>query len=118
MAHPLVDQLRSDLTAAMKARDSHRVAALRSALSAIANAEAVAAPATAASLSPSPIAGAVSGLGAGEVARQELSDEEVIAVVRSEFDKRSAGAAEFEDLGRDDHAAQLRAEAAVLADYL
>jgi uncharacterized protein YqeY len=118
MAHPLVDQLRSDLTAAMKARDSHRVAALRSALSAIANAEAVAAPSTAASLSQSPIAGAVSGLGAGEATRQELSDDAVLALVRSEFDTRTAGAAEFDALGRDDHAAQLRAEAAVLADYL
>jgi hypothetical protein len=60
----------------MKARDTVAVKALRSALSAIDNAEA-ADPADADDVQLGVIAGGVAGLGAGEVARRQLSADEV-----------------------------------------
>src|SRR2546421_1109786 len=70
---PLRPRLREALRAAMKARDLTAVAALRMTLGAIDNAEAVDV-----SDAPSPkggvIAGAVTGLGAGEATRRSLSE--------------------------------------------
>ncbi len=81
---PLQDRLRAALTAAMKARDETATAALRSALSAIGNAEAV--DGAVGQPGDSPIAGAVSGLGAGDVPRQLLTEHDVAAVVLAEVD--------------------------------
>jgi len=90
----LKDRLRSDLTAAMKARDGVRASTLRMALTAVTNAEV-----------------------AGKQARV-LSDDEVTAVLVSEAKKRREAAAAFDEGGRDQSASKERAEAAVLADYL
>lgn len=109
--------LREALLAARKERDATRVFALRSALSAIDNAETpdaveVDAPESAA------IAGGVEGLGAAEVARQELSDAQIRELLRAEVDERLAAAQQFISGGHPDRAAALRAEAAVLTDLL
>ena len=87
-------RLRDALLAARKDRDAARISALRSALSAIDNAETpddadVDAPAS------ETIAGGVVGLGAAEVARRELSDEQIRALLRAEVDERLTAADEF-----------------------
>ena len=109
--------LRTALTAAMKARDKPATNALRSALGAIDNAEAAdetAAPA----IEAGRIAGGVAGLGAGEVARRELTSDELVAIVRHEIADRHAAASELEGLGAHDRAALLRGEAAVLQPFV
>jgi hypothetical protein len=107
--------LRDALLAARKDRDATRVSALRSALSAIDNAEAV--DATHDVLASGTIAGAVTGLGAAEVARRELSDAEIRQLVRVEVDERMT-AADAIATTHNERAATLRAEAAVLTDLL
>lgn len=90
----LKGRLRADLTTAIKARDTTTVATLRMALSAVATEEV-----------------------AGKTAR-ELSDDEVLAVLSREAKKRREAAEAFTGAGRDELAAQERAEAEVLARYL
>ncbi|HEX2286345.1 MAG TPA: glutamyl-tRNA amidotransferase, partial [Mycobacterium sp.] len=69
-------RLRDELLAARKDRDTTRIAALRSALSAIDNAETPDGVQLDAPLSGK-IASGVAGLGAAEVARRELSDAQI-----------------------------------------
>lgn len=92
--------------------------ALRSALAAVENAESVPVDRPV-DTSTGEIAGAVEfGSGEGEVARRELSEDDVRAIVEGERGNRTAAAQEYQDLGRPDDAARLRAEADVLARYL
>ncbi len=111
--------LRRDLTAALRARDPVAVAALRSALAAIENAEAPASgtvpPSTAGSAH---IAGSVAGLGATEVPRRRLSDADLQMIIATEVAERRAAAAEYERLDRPDRAHRLRSEVEVLRRYL
>lgn len=108
--------LRHHLTAALRARDSATIAALRSALSAIANAEAVPAPA-----GPRPatqnarVAGTVAGVGSAESDRRLLSPDDIRAVIAREIADRRSAAGEYEQRGHPDAAARLRAEAAALS---
>ncbi len=90
----LKGRMRSDLTAAMKARDELRSGTLRMVLTAVTNAEV-----------------------AGKQARV-LSDDEVVGVLTSEAKKRREAAEAFEAAGRTGSAERERAEAAVIADYL
>ena len=90
----LKDRLRTDLTAAMKARDELRSSTLRMVLTAVTNAEV-----------------------AGKEAR-ELSDDDIVGVLSSESKKRREAAMAFDEGGRVDMAAKERAEADVIADYL
>jgi uncharacterized protein len=90
----LKDRLRTDLTAAMKARDELRSSTLRMVLTAITNAEV-----------------------AGKEARV-LSDDDVVGVLSTEAKKRREAAIAFDEGGRVDMAAKERAEAEVIADYL
>lgn len=83
--------LRATLTERMRARDADAVSAVRTALAAIDNAEAVPAPAEQRLTSGS--SHVAVGAGATEVARQELSEEQMRAVVAAEAD-------EFADLSR------------------
>ena len=106
------DRLRGVLREAMKERDRHAVAALRSAIAAIDNAEAVEPGVLEAASGP--IAGARTGLGSAEARRRELSPAEVVALVRSEVDDRLAAADEYGRAGRTEPAERLRAEAACL----
>lgn len=113
----LQDRLRGDLTAALRARDRVTAGVLRTALSAIANAEAV----DDTSVSPRSegvIAGAAPGLGAADVARRELTAADVHSIVAGERDERLASAADLDARGASDAAAALRAEAALLEKYL
>jgi hypothetical protein len=112
-------RLRRALPAAMKARDMTAVAALRSALGAIDNAEAVdAARAASVTVGDSEIANAAIGLGAGDVDRRALTETQIADIVRAEISDRRAAAAEYERAGQYDHAGRLRGEADVLAAYL
>ena len=115
-ASPLHTRLRRALPPALKARDHAAVAALRSALAAIDNAQAVEAP-------PAPrsrgvVAGAVIGLGAGDVPRRRLSESDIAAIVRAEVADRLVAATDYERAGQGEAAARLTAEADVLAVHL
>ena len=90
----LKERLRSDLTAAMKARDEVRIATLRMALTAVSNAET-----------------------AGQ-AHQDLSDDDVLGVLSRETKKRRESAEAFDGAGRTELAERERAEEKVLAEYL
>lgn len=90
----LKDNLKQDLTTAMKAGNDMVKSTLRMALSAIMNAEV-----------------------AGEVA-VELTDEQVLKVLQAESKKRLESAEIYSSNGRDEAAAQERAEAEILAVYL
>jgi uncharacterized protein len=109
-------RLREALLPARKDRDAMRVSALRSALSAIDNAET---PDGARLDAPSSgkIAGGVVGLGAAEVARRELSDAQIRELVQCEIDELLAAASQI-DTSHTERATALRAEAAVLSDLL
>lgn len=90
----LKEQLRADLTAAMKARDELVKSTLRMTLTAIGNAEV-----------------------AGTHARS-LDDDEVTKVIVKEAKKRAESAEVFAAAGREELAAQERAEGEILARYL
>jgi uncharacterized protein len=124
----LQSRLRAALGAALKARDLTAAAALRSALGAIGNAEAVpvpAAPPAARPSAPTPadlraaagsphIAGAAAGLGAAEAERRRLTPGQVAAIVQAEIDERLAAATQYESAGHAGRAARLRSEAQAL----
>lgn len=110
-------KLRDALMAARKDRDATRVAALRSALSAIDNAE-TPDGARVAAQSSATIANAVAGLGAAEVARRELSDAQIRELVRAEIDERLTAADDYTAGGHTERATALQAEAEVLSGLL
>src|SRR6476646_8382488 len=109
----LRERLRDELRVAMKQRDKAAVAALRAATSVIDNAEA-ADLSDAPGVEPGLIAGGVAGLGAGEVARRQLSDRELVEMLRDEVVQWESTARECERVRRSDDAARLRAEIAAL----
>jgi uncharacterized protein YqeY len=90
----LKDQLRADLTAAIKGRDELRTATLRMALTAITNEE---------------VAGA---------AARTLSEAETVTVLTREMKKRREAAEAFAGAGRAQQAERERAEGEVLSHYL
>lgn len=110
----LTIRLRAALTEAMSSRDKAATAAIRSALGAIGNAEAIAAPARAAGTSSPYVAGAVSGLGQAEASRRRLSELEISRIVAAEIAEREAVAAQFDTLGHAGEAERLRCEALAL----
>ena len=89
----LKDQLRTDLTAAMKARDETRTRTLRMALTAITNEE-------------------VSGVA------HDLTDEEITKILTREAKRRREAATAFAGAGRDDQAKAEQAEEEILGSYL
>jgi uncharacterized protein YqeY len=107
-------RLRLALRDALKARDTVAVSVLRSVLSAIGNAEAVDAVATAGTSGPH-IAGAAVGVGAGEADRRVLSPADVAGIVRAEVRERLSAAAAYERAGEHGRAERLRREVGVLA---
>jgi uncharacterized protein len=90
----LKERLRTDLTAAMKARDEIRTRTLRMALTSISNAEV-----------------------SGKAAR-DLDEDEVLKILTREAKRRREAAEAFAEAGRDDQAAAEREEERVLAGYL
>lgn len=113
-------RLRADLTTAMKARDKEAVAALRSVLASFDNAEAVPvpAPATGPPASSEYVAGTSVGLGSAEVARRELTLDDLRTVLRSQIDEGLAEADTYAAHGRPDDAGRLRRQVDVLRTYL
>ena len=108
------DALRANLLTARKDRDAVRVSALRSALSAIDNAETPDGPV--------PSAGALSessvGPGSADVPRRVLTDAQIRALLTAEVDERRTAANQLAANGADERAETVRAEAAVLSDLL
>jgi uncharacterized protein len=112
------ERLRSALPGAIKSRDAIAVAALRSALAAIENGEAVDASRTPAPVEHPDIAGGVVGLGAGEVARRQLTPTQMEQIVRGEVADRQAAERDYRQAGQREVAERLRGEAEVLLSYL
>lgn len=90
----LKDTLQTDLTAAMRARDSTSTQTLRMALAAVRTSE-------------------VSG-----TAKRELTDDEVLACITKEAKKRREAATAYDDAARPELADAERAELVVLERYL
>jgi hypothetical protein len=102
-------RLRRALGDALKARDASTVSAVRSAMSAIGNAEAVEpGPGRPAGTGSTHFAGTVAGLGAAEAERRRLTEADVAAIVRQEAAEREAAAGEYERAGHTAEAARLR----------
>jgi uncharacterized protein YqeY len=114
------ERLRQDLKAALKNRDAVAVSALRSAIAAIDNAEAVDAGAlqTGARDSSEHVAGAAAGVGAADVPRRTVGPAEVRSLVQGEVDGRLQAARDYEERAHPDRAERLRREAEVLSAYL
>ncbi|MUL80734.1 MULTISPECIES: glutamyl-tRNA amidotransferase [unclassified Mycolicibacterium] len=111
------DQLRHSLLSARKSRDTTRVTAIRSALSAIDNAETPQADRTDTRIGGS-IAGAVSGVGSTEIARRVLSDAEIRDLIQAEVDEQLTAADEYIAGGHHERASDLQSQAAVLTQML
>lgn len=94
MTSGLAEQMQSDLTAAMKARDAVAVRTLRMAIAAVKEAS-------------------VSGRAA-----RSLDDDEIQAVLRTQVKRRDEAAEAFREGGRDESAAAELAERDILARYL
>jgi hypothetical protein len=90
------------------------MAAIRSALAAIGNAEAIAVPARPAGTSSRYVAGAVTGLGQAEASRRRLSELEISRIVAAEIGDRETAAVQFDALGHAGKAERLRREALAL----
>jgi uncharacterized protein len=90
----LKDQLKSDLTNAMKLRNEVETSTLRMTLAAIMNAEVAGAEAV------------------------ELTNEQVLTVISAEAKKRAESADIYKEAGRHDAEAAERAELAILERYL
>jgi len=90
----LLDQIRADLTAAMKSKDKLTVATLRSVVAAVQEAE---------------VAG---------TAATTLADEQVEKVIAAQAKRRVEAAEAFEQGGRAAKAADERAELTILEQYL
>jgi len=90
----LAEQIQTDLTASMKARDQLTTAVLRSVLAAMKEAL------------------------VAEGATDELTDDDVVAIIKREAKKRDEAATAFADAGREEQAAKERSEGEILARYL
>jgi uncharacterized protein YqeY len=82
-------------------------------LAATDNAEA-ADPSAAPPAEAGPIAGAVAGLGAGEVPRRQLGTDDVALIVEREIGERCEAATTFASLGRGDDARRLGRQVEIL----
>lgn len=115
-AAPLRRRLRDALAGAIKERDKLAVAALRSALAAIDNAEAVQRPESAdRQLAVEQLR---IGVGSAEMPRRELTEQQITAIVRGELAEREAAAREYQRAGRLEHAERLRGEIRALTRHL
>ena len=94
MASQLFEQLRTDLNTAMKDRDQLKTSTIRMVLSAV----------------------QVASVAGDEAA--ELTDAEIMAVLRSEAKRRNEAAELYENAGRAEQAASERNELAVIEAYL
>jgi uncharacterized protein len=113
-------RLQAALRTAMKERDMVAVSGLRSALAAIANAEAVPPPAPPSGQPPAGdrhVAGSV-GPGGGEASRRAVAEDEATAIAAAEVTERRAAARDYEAAGHRDRARRLLCEAQAIAAAL
>lgn len=104
---------------ALRGRDQAAISALRSALAAIANAEAVdPGERPAAAADSAHFAGAAAGPGATEAVRKELTETAVQDIVRAEIADRQTAIGQYRHGGHADRADRLRAEITVLEAVL
>jgi uncharacterized protein YqeY len=108
--------MRRALPEAMRARDKSAVSALRTALAAVDNAEAV--PVEGATMHGPALEQSPVGAGAAEAVRRELSEGGVADIVRAEATERLEAAGQLTALGHAGRAEQLRVEAVVLFRFL
>jgi uncharacterized protein YqeY len=111
-------RLKAALLVAMKAKDTVATAALRSAIAAIGNAEAVPPPAAAPLTGDARVAGSVAGLGAAEARRRALTEADLVAIIAAEASERRAAALAYEAAGDAGRGTRLRREADVIASVL
>lgn len=109
--------MRTDLSTAMKARDTATVNALRSALAGIDNAEAVASTEPSATPVSEYVAAAAVGVGSTESARRVLSVDDVRSVLHTLITELGAEAGRYDGYGQSDAAQRLRSEADALRTY-
>jgi hypothetical protein len=117
-AEALRAALRQSLTVALKARDSDALAALRTAIAAIDNAEAVAAPDVKPPVTSAHIAGASSGAGSAEAVRRRLGASQVRDILRDQVTESAREADRYDAIGQQEAAQRLRRQADILATYL
>jgi hypothetical protein len=117
-AQALRRALRQGLITAMKARDTGAVAALRTAIAAIDNAQAVPASAQAQTAASAHIAGARSGPGSTEATRRQLSRGELQHILRAQIVEHAREADRYHALNQVKAAEQLRHQARTLWAYL
>lgn len=111
--------MRADLRRAIKEGNRTTAAALRSALAAIENAEAVEdVPTDSPWQGSEHVAGALLGLGSAERARRTLSDEEMTSILRAEREQHLEAARQAGAAGRDELASRHRQQAKALEGYL
>ncbi len=114
MIEPTIrERLRSDLTAAMKARQPNQAAALRTLIAAIDNAEAVPLPEGFSSSAPPRMFSL-----AGDVPRRELSAAEITAILRREAAECQRAIAEYQQLDRSAEIERLQEQHACIVRYL
>lgn len=110
--------MRRDLVVALKARSADSASALRTALAAIDNAEAVDTDAATAFHHDGPTAGATVGLGSSEVARRVLTVADVHSVVGAVIAEYLVEADRYVSLHQVEAADGLRRRAEALRPYL
>jgi len=107
--------LRTALRTAMKSRDKAAVAGVRSAMAALANAEAI-------DVDPASATGAIEqspvGVGSTEAARRVLTDADVRSTLEVELTEREQAAGDYAARGDHERADRLRAEAAAVRGVL
>jgi hypothetical protein len=118
VSSPLRDRLRTRLLEARRARDNAVAAALRSAISALENAEAVEPASETVVATSDHVAGGRVGLGAAEAERRELDEPAERAIVAAEIADLTEGAAHYATAGDGERAAAARQAAGVLAGLL
>lgn len=101
----------------MKARETDTVAALRTAIAAIDNAESVAGGDVSAT-TDGPFAKSAEGVGATEVARRQLSAADIAEVLGRHVHEYLSNAEDYDAMGRHEAAGQLRRQAAVVSRHL
>jgi hypothetical protein len=116
-AEILRTRLRRDLRASMKAQHRDEMAALRTLIAAIDNAESVDDASPAPPSSSEHLARAVRGLRGAETVRRSLSERDLQRIIEAELWERDAQAERLDLLGRVEDASRLRSEADVIARY-
>lgn len=117
-AQALRTALRHGLITALKARDTDALAALRTAIAAIDNAQAVSASAPAPAVASAHVAGACSGPGSTEAARRQLGRGELSDILRAQVAEHTREADRYDALGQAEAAERLRRQARTLTAYL